>query len=137
MLFRSSETLEKFKSGEVKFLIASDVAARGIDIESLPWVINFDVPFNAEDYVHRIGRTGRAGRSGSAFTLATPDDARNLADIVKLTGKEIPTITIEGIQTPAPLTEDEQRGRGRGGRGGRGGRSAGRDRGGQIGRAHV
>ncbi len=131
-----TETLEKFKAGEVKFLIASDVAARGIDIESLPWVINFDVPFNAEDYVHRIGRTGRAGRSGSAFTLATPDDARNLADIVKLTGKEIPTITIEGVETPAPLTEEEQHGRRRGGRGGRAGSarsSSGRERGGRSG----
>ena len=56
-----TETLEKFKNGEVKFLIASDVAARGLDIEALPFVVNFDVPINAEDYVHRIGRTGRAG----------------------------------------------------------------------------
>ncbi len=121
-----TETLEKFKAGQIAFLIASDVAARGLDVESLPWVINFDVPINAEDYVHRIGRTARAGRSGTAFTLATPDDARFLAQIHQLIGQEIPSITIEGIETPQPLSEDEARARrGRGGRG-RGGERGGR-----------
>ena len=125
-----TETLEKFKAGEIAFLIASDVAARGLDVESLPWVINFDVPINAEDYVHRIGRTARAGRSGTAFTLATPDDARFLAQITQLIGKELPSITIEGIETPQPLSEEEARARR-----GRGGRSRGGERGGRRGAA--
>jgi superfamily II DNA/RNA helicase len=126
-----TETLEKFKEGKIAFLIASDVAARGLDIEELPWVINFDVPINAEDYVHRIGRTARAGRSGTAFTLATPDDGRFLAQITKLIGKEIPPITIEGVETPAPLSEEDaraRRGRSRGGRGRGGDRRGGRGR---------
>ena len=63
-------TLDAFKADEVDFLVATDVAARGLDISDMPVVINFDVPFNADDYVHRIGRTGRAGKSGRAFTLA-------------------------------------------------------------------
>ena len=69
-----TETLAKFKNGDFKLLIASDVAARGLDIEGLSHVFNFDVPTNAEDYVHRIGRTGRAGNEGRAFTLAVPED---------------------------------------------------------------
>ena len=137
-----TETLEKFKKGEVTFLIASDVAARGLDIEALPWVVNFDVPINAEDYIHRIGRTARAGRSGSAFTLATPDDAYALAQITKLIGKEIPRLTLEGVETPQDLGDAESSGRrGRGGRGRSGPRSGasgdkGRTRGGRGGRSH-
>jgi superfamily II DNA/RNA helicase len=69
------KALEAFKRGEVDVLVCTDVAARGLDIADLPAVFNFDVPFNAEDYVHRIGRTGRAGRSGLAVTLVTRDDA--------------------------------------------------------------
>ena len=64
-------TLDAFKADEVDFLVATDVAARGLDISDMPVVINFDVPFDADDYVHRIGRTGRAGKSGRAFTLGT------------------------------------------------------------------
>ena len=78
------KALEAFKAGEVDVLVATDVAARGLDIVDLPAVFNFDVPFNAEDYVHRIGRTGRAGASGLAVTLVTRDDARLVADIEKL-----------------------------------------------------
>jgi superfamily II DNA/RNA helicase len=63
-------------AGEITLLVASDVAARGLDIAAVSHVFNFDVPIHAEDYVHRIGRTGRAGRDGRAFTLATPDDGR-------------------------------------------------------------
>ena len=70
-------------------LVATDVAARGLDIVDLPAVFNFDVPFNAEDYVHRIGRTGRAGASGLAITLVTRDDTRLVADIEKLIKKKI------------------------------------------------
>tara|TARA_B100000686_G_scaffold350314_1_gene445956 strand:- start:382 stop:1812 length:1431 start_codon:yes stop_codon:yes gene_type:complete len=88
------ETLERFKRGEIAFLVASDVAARGLDITELPCVINFDVPTNPEDYVHRIGRTARAGRTGKAFTLATPDDTDFVAAITKLMDLEIPRIEI-------------------------------------------
>jgi superfamily II DNA/RNA helicase len=83
------KALAAFKAGEVDLLVATDVAARGLDISDLPAVFNFDVPFNAEDYVHRIGRTGRAGASGLAITLVTRDDARLVADIEKLIKKKI------------------------------------------------
>ena len=72
------EALQKFKDGEVPLMIASDVAARGLDIAGLSHVFNFDVPGNAEDYVHRIGRTGRAGKSGRAFTIAASDDDQQI-----------------------------------------------------------
>lgn len=125
-----SETLEMFKRGEASLMVCSDVAARGIDIVGLTHVFNFDTPIHAEDYVHRIGRTGRAGKEGRAFTFATPDDGKNIAAIVKLIGQEIPTITIEGIESQPFGEGDGRRGRGRG-RGAapsRGGRS---DRGGK------
>ena len=83
------KALAAFKAGEVDLLVATDVAARGLDIVDLPGVFNFDVPFNAEDYVHRIGRTGRAGASGLAVTLVTRDDARLVSDIEKLIKKKI------------------------------------------------
>jgi ATP-dependent RNA helicase RhlE len=82
------KALAAFKAGEMDILVATDVAARGLDVADLPAVINVDVPFNAEDYVHRIGRTGRAGASGVAITLVTADDQRLVADIEKLTGKK-------------------------------------------------
>jgi superfamily II DNA/RNA helicase len=78
------KSLAAFKSGEVDLLVATDVAARGLDIVDLPAVFNFDVPFNAEDYVHRIGRTGRAGASGLALTLVDRDDTRLVSDIERL-----------------------------------------------------
>ena len=125
-------TLEKFKNNELQLLVCSDVAARGIDIGGLSHVFNFDLPFHAEDYVHRIGRTGRAGREGHAYSIATADDAKLLAAIEALTGREIPRITIEGIEpvSAEAMTEAlESKGRGRG-RGGA--RPAGReDRGGR------
>jgi ATP-dependent RNA helicase RhlE len=83
------KSLAAFKAGEVELLVATDVAARGLDIADLPAVFNFDVPFNAEDYVHRIGRTGRAGASGLAITLVTRDDTRLVSDIEKLIKKKI------------------------------------------------
>ena len=83
--------LNEFKNGQITLLIASDVAARGLDIPSVSHVFNFDVPSNAEDYVHRIGRTGRAGRLGFAFTLvAGEDDEKAILAIEKLTGQPIP-----------------------------------------------
>tara|TARA_Y100001970_G_scaffold262921_1_gene347758 strand:+ start:6390 stop:7868 length:1479 start_codon:yes stop_codon:yes gene_type:complete len=92
-----SETLERFKRGEINFLVASDVAARGLDIDDLPVVFNFDVPMQSEDYIHRIGRTGRAGREGRAFTLATPSDGVFVNGIETLLGNPIPRIEISGL----------------------------------------
>jgi len=83
------KALAAFKAGEVDLLVATDVAARGLDIADLPAVFNFDVPFNAEDYVHRIGRTGRAGASGLAVTLVDRDDTRLIGDIEKLIKKKL------------------------------------------------
>ncbi|MCG3189267.1 MAG: ATP-dependent RNA helicase RhlE [Burkholderiaceae bacterium] len=83
------KALDAFKRGEVQLLVATDVAARGLDIVDLPAVFNYDVPFNAEDYVHRIGRTGRAGQSGLSVTLATRDDSRMVGDIERLIKKKI------------------------------------------------
>jgi superfamily II DNA/RNA helicase len=82
-------TLEKFKKGEVEVMVATDVAARGLDIAELPAVINYDLPYAPEDYIHRIGRTGRAGASGKAMSLMVADDQRLLADIEKLVKKTI------------------------------------------------
>jgi superfamily II DNA/RNA helicase len=90
-----TETLAKFKNGDFKLLIASDVAARGLDIEGLSHVFNFDVPTNAEDYVHRIGRTGRAGNEGRAFTLAVPEDEKYIKAIIKLTKKAIDVVHLD------------------------------------------
>ncbi|MCJ7799275.1 MAG: DEAD/DEAH box helicase, partial [Polaromonas sp.] len=83
------KALEAFKTGEVDLLVCTDVAARGLDIKDVPAVFNFDVPFNAEDYVHRIGRTGRAGASGLAVSFAASSDARLVADIEKLLSTKI------------------------------------------------
>jgi superfamily II DNA/RNA helicase len=92
------KALEAFKAGEVDLLVCTDVAARGLDIKDVPAVFNYDVPFNAEDYVHRIGRTGRAGASGLAVTLVTDHDSRNVADIEKLIKKKIEV-------EPAPMLD--------------------------------
>src|SRR4051812_4774704 len=81
--------LEQFRRGEVSLLVASDVAARGLDIPAVSHVFNFDVPHHADDYVHRIGRTGRAGRTGTAMTLVAPADGKMIAAIEKLTGQAI------------------------------------------------
>ena len=90
------DALQKFKDGDVPLLIASDVAARGLDIAGLSHVFNFDVPMSAEDYVHRIGRTGRAGKSGRAFTIAAgKDDIKYIGAIETLIGKPIPPIELD------------------------------------------
>ncbi|HEY8574490.1 DEAD/DEAH box helicase [Phenylobacterium sp.] len=112
-------TLESFRSGELRLLCASDVAARGLDIPDVSHVFNYDVPHHADDYVHRIGRTGRAGRSGQAFMIVTPADSRNLDKVLKLIGKAPEEIKLEGIDWGS--IKDEPRA-GRGGREG-GGRS--------------
>lgn len=89
------QTLDEFRKDKLAILVASDVAARGLDIPEVSHVFNFDVPTHAEDYVHRIGRTGRAGRSGTAITIATSLDTKYLAAIEKLTGKQIEGIVVE------------------------------------------
>ncbi|MEQ8390158.1 MAG: DEAD/DEAH box helicase [Thalassospira sp.] len=94
-----TETLAKFKSGEITLLICSDVAARGIDVADVSHVFNFDVPFNAEDYVHRTGRTGRAGRAGKAYSLAVPEDGKLVAAINKSISMDIPLTELDGIET--------------------------------------
>ena len=105
------DALQKFKDGNVPLLIASDVAARGLDIAGLSHVFNFDVPMSAEDYVHRVGRTGRAGKLGRAFTIAAgKDDIKYIGAIEKLIGKPVPIIELDKtsvvnlslVASPAP-----------------------------------
>ena len=88
--------LDRFKKGEVNILVASDVAARGLDIKGVSHVFNYDTPWHPDDYIHRIGRTGRAGATGRAFTLVTPEDAEAIANVEKLTGIEIPVFKLDG-----------------------------------------
>jgi superfamily II DNA/RNA helicase len=93
------ETLDAFKTNKLTLLVASDVAARGLDIPAVSHVFNFDVPTHAEDYIHRIGRTGRAGRLGTSITLATPSDGKYLDAITKLIQRDIPLMTLDGAAT--------------------------------------
>ena len=88
--------LEDFKAGKTAVLVATDVASRGLDIEGLPQVINFDVPHSPEDYVHRIGRTGRASREGDAFTFMAPDEIAMVRTIEAVMGKPIPRVSVPG-----------------------------------------
>lgn len=115
-----TEVLERFKAGELRLLVCSDVAARGLDISDMSHVFNFDVPTSPEDYVHRIGRTGRAGRSGRAFTISIPEDGKYIGLIEKMIGKAIPRITLPGLET-ADLEREERSGRRRRGSRVRGG----------------
>jgi superfamily II DNA/RNA helicase len=136
------KALDAFKDGTIEVLVATDVAARGLDIQELPVVINYDVPFQAEDYIHRIGRTGRAGASGLAIMLATGADERGVIAIEKLTKQ---TLERGEFTAPAPRERDRagersgERGSERGGSGreraergdrgaDRGDRERGRDR---------
>ncbi len=128
-------TLERFKSGDIKMLVCSDVAARGIDIGGLSHVFNFDIPIHAEDYVHRIGRTGRAGLTGHAYSIATPDDRLVVDAIERLTGFPIPRITVEGVDTQ-PWSEIDGARR-RGGRRGGGSSDRGGDKSGGRGRGET
>ncbi|MDX2186743.1 MAG: DEAD/DEAH box helicase [Opitutaceae bacterium] len=107
------EALEGFKSGRYEVMVATDIAARGIDVHGVSHVINYDVPENPEDYVHRIGRTGRAMAVGDAFMLATPDDARDVRDIERFIGAKIPQLRLEGFdyeqKAPAPIAGEQTR----------------------------
>ena len=108
-------TLDKFKKNELRLLVCSDVAARGIDIGGLSHVFNFDVPHHAEDYVHRIGRTGRAGLIGHAFTLCAPEDKLAVEAIEKLVGATIPRIVVPELDVVEWAEGDGRKRRGRGG----------------------
>ena len=104
-----TKTLDSFRDGELKILVASDVAARGLDIPMVSHVFNYDVPSHSEDYVHRIGRTGRAGRDGKAVMICSTADEKNLASIEKLIDKEIPRTEIEGAQAEESEKPKRQR----------------------------
>ncbi|WP_366093284.1 DEAD/DEAH box helicase [Ferrovibrio sp.] len=134
-------TLEKFKRGEIGILVASDVAARGLDVQGLTHVFNFDVPTHPEDYVHRIGRTGRAGMNGRAFTLVAGEDGKYLSAITRLIQRDIPVMELHGFAHDSSDVagdaadersergeRDRKGGRGRGGRDRAGDRSRARDR---------
>jgi superfamily II DNA/RNA helicase len=124
-------TLESFRNGSLKLLVASDVAARGLDIPDVSHVFNFDVPHHADDYVHRIGRTGRAGKLGQTFMITTPADSRNLDKVLKLIGKTPEEIVLDidwsTIKDEPRNARGGDRGRG-GGRERSGGASRERDR---------
>jgi ATP-dependent RNA helicase RhlE len=93
-----TRALAEFKKGDIRVLVATDIAARGLDIDQLPHVVNFDLPNVPEDYVHRIGRTGRAGREGEAVSLVSADEATQLADIEKLLGRRLERTELEGYE---------------------------------------
>ena len=112
-----TRALAEFKSGAVRVLVATDIAARGLDIDQLPHVVNFELPNVSEDYVHRIGRTGRAGMEGEAVSLVCVDEHKMLRDIEKLLQRKIPSVTLEGYEPdPGIRAEPIQNGRNGGGR---------------------
>jgi len=117
------QALDAFKRGEIEALVATDVAARGLDIAELPAVINFDLPFSAEDYVHRIGRTGRAGATGDALSLCSPNERKQLADIEKLIKRPLEMQTL-ALDKPSRQRHDDRGGE----RGGDRGSDRGSDR---------
>ncbi|MDF1634981.1 DEAD/DEAH box helicase [Mycoplana sp. MJR14] len=127
--------LANFKDGNIQLLVASDVAARGLDIPDVSHVFNFDVPIHAEDYVHRIGRTGRAGRSGAAFTLVTKRDTKFSDAIEKLIGQSVEWLDGDLSTLPA-LTESDEREKPRKGRGRERDRDRDRDRDRERGSSH-
>lgn len=121
-----TKALDDFKRSSVRVLVATDIAARGIDIDALPHVVNFELPNIAEDYVHRIGRTGRAGCEGEALSLVCVDEADYLRGIEKLINKKLESRIIEGYEPdPSIKAEPIQRGRGGSGGGNRGGNGGG------------
>ena len=103
-----NKALEQFIDGSVRVLVATDVAARGLDIADLPYVVNFHLPFLAEDYVHRIGRTGRAGKSGTAISLVSPKDEKFLENIEALIERKFERIVMPGYELNRPLPQQYQ-----------------------------
>jgi superfamily II DNA/RNA helicase len=118
--------LDQFRKGEIPLLVASDVAARGLDIPAVSHVFNFDVPHHADDYVHRIGRTGRAGRAGTAISIVSPLDSKSISAIERLIGQTIPAAegdyavqAVSSDETDQPRRERSREGTREGSRGGR------------------
>jgi superfamily II DNA/RNA helicase len=121
-----TQTLQRFRDGSLKLLVASDVAARGLDIPDVGQVFNFGPPPKDEDYIHRVGRTGRAGRSGQSFTLVSPADEKSWGFVLKMIKQDVKEFMPDGLlEELANLPPEEKRDR----PGGRGGRDQGRDRG--------
>ena len=102
-----TKALSEFKSGKIRILVATDIAARGLDIPLLPHVVNFELPNISEDYIHRIGRTGRAGASGGAISLVSADERIYLRDIEKLVGMRIPSERLEGFEPTEQVIEEQ------------------------------
>ncbi|MDH5571434.1 MAG: helicase-related protein, partial [Gammaproteobacteria bacterium] len=125
-----TRALAEFKSGKTRVLVATDIAARGLDIDQLPHVVNFELPNVPEDYVHRIGRTGRAGNEGEAVSLVCVDEHKLLRDIEKLLSCDLPKVIIPGYE-PDPSIKAEPIQRGSQGRGGQNQKSGGNNRSGQ------
>ncbi len=128
-----TRTLEAFRAGDLKILVASDVAARGLDIPDVSHIFNYDVPHHADDYVHRIGRTGRAGKSGVAYTLVSPADGRALDKVIRLIGQAPEEVTLDVDWSEARTESRSRAPRGEsarsGARSGERGRKDGRGRG--------
>jgi ATP-dependent RNA helicase RhlE len=129
-----TRALDGFKAGDIRVLVATDVAARGLDIEDLPHVINFELPWQPQDYIHRIGRTGRAGQTGEAISLVSIDEADLLRGVQRLLKRAIPWTVEEGFVPDRNVEPRPLRGGGfsRNGEGGGYGRDGGGD--GRIGR---
>ncbi|MFH1077708.1 MAG: DEAD/DEAH box helicase [Patescibacteria group bacterium] len=108
-LAQRREALDGFKSGKYRILVATDIAARGIDVKGIELVVNYDLPSQAEDYVHRIGRTARAGESGHAISIATPDQRKEVEAIERLTRTYLPISKAHDLPTPAPASTREPR----------------------------
>src|SRR5439155_8478519 len=100
------EALDEFKAAKVQVMVATDVAGRGLDIDDLPLVVNYEIPHVPEDYIHRIGRTGRAGASGEAVSFCAPDEERLLADIERLLKRTIPLAAPEHIVAAPRIARD-------------------------------
>jgi ATP-dependent RNA helicase RhlE len=99
------EALAAFKEGKLQVLVATDVAARGLDIDDIPLVVNFELPYVPEDYIHRIGRTGRAGASGEAISFVAPEEEKYLADIERLLKKTVPIVSADGFDPSSVRAE--------------------------------
>jgi len=102
-------SLQDFKAGRTRILVATDIAARGLDIEHLPMVINFDLPMVPQDYIHRIGRTGRAGNEGQAVSLVSREEQPLLRGIQVLLDRKVEIVPVEGFDQPEPLTVTTRR----------------------------